>query len=94
MKAATLEDSHEQWHEDAVATIIGLAHAHDTFTASDLAREMRPAPHSNAPGQAFSAARAAGHITSVGYQPSTTKSRKNGVVRVWTRHVSKGAAAA
>lgn len=93
MIAAALEDSHEQWHEDAVATIIGLAHAHDTFTAADLAREMRPAPHPNAPGQAFSAARSAGHITSIGYQASTAPSRKNGVVRVWTRQTSKGAAA-
>ena len=79
--------------DDAVATIIGLAQSQELVTADDLRRHMRPAPVANWAGQAFSAARAAGHITSIGYQASTTKSRKNGVVRVWTRHVSKGAAA-
>lgn len=86
MIAAALEtDTHEAWAEDAVATIIGLAHVLPEFDASDLTREMRPAPHPNAPGQAFSKARALGHITAVGYRQSTTPSRKNGVVRVWTR---------
>ncbi|QCB97151.1 hypothetical protein E5206_09570 [Arthrobacter sp. PAMC25564] len=80
-----LEDSHEDWHEDALATIIGLAAAHEIFSADDLAREMRRPPHPNAPGQAFSAARAAGYITAIGYQQSSTKSRKNGVIRVWRR---------
>jgi hypothetical protein len=94
MKAAALEDSHEAWHEDAVATIIGLAAAQHLFSADDLAREMRRPPHPNAPGQAFAAARSLGYITAVGYQQSTSKSRKNGVIRVWTRQtISKGAAA-
>ena len=94
MKAAVLEDSHEQWHEDAVATIVALSLAHGVFSADDLAREMRRPPHPNAPGQAFSTARALGYITAVGYQQSTTKSRKNGVIRVWTRQTnSEGAAA-
>jgi hypothetical protein len=94
MIAAVLEDSHEAWHEDALATIIGLANAQHLFSADDLAREMRRPPHPNAPGQAFSAARAAGYITAVGYQQSATKSRKNGVIRTWTRQTtSKGAAA-
>ncbi len=89
MKAAVLEDSHEQWHEDAVATIVALAKALDVFSADDLAREMRPAPHPNAPGQAFAAARALGHITSVGYQHSTLKSRKFGVIRTWKRQTKR-----
>lgn len=80
-----LEDTHEAWHEDAVAAIIGLAHALPLFTAEDLRREMRPAPHPNAPGRAFSAARAAGYITTEGYQTSGIRSRKNGVIRVWRR---------
>jgi len=90
MKPAALEDSHESWHEDAVATIRALAKAHLTFSADDLSREMRKPPHPNAPGQAFSAARTLGLITSVGYQQSTLKSRKKGVIRTWTRRI-KGA---
>ena len=87
MKAAVLEVSHEAWREDAVATIIGLAHVLDTFTAEDLAREMAPAPHPNSPGQAFAAARNAGHIVAVGYTTSHSKTRKHGVTRVWRRRV-------
>lgn len=85
MTVAMALDDHADWHEDAVATIIGLAAAQHIFSADDLAREMRKPPHPNMPGQAFAAARQAGHITAVGYQQSQTKSRKNGVVRVWTR---------
>lgn len=87
--AAVLEDTHELWQQDAVAAIIGLAHDLDTFSADDLAKEMRPAPHPNSPGQAFSAALSLGHITAVGYQQSTTPSRKNGVIRVWRRATDK-----
>jgi len=82
--AAVLEDSHESWLEDAVATIIGLARAGQQFDADDLHREMRPAPSPKLPGIAFSMARKSGHITTVGYRQSSTKSRKNGVIRVWT----------
>jgi len=86
MIAAALEtDTHEAWHGDAVATLIGLAHVHPTFTAEDLAREMRPAPHQNAPGQAFAAARNAGHIEAVGYTTSKSTTRKHGVIRTWRR---------
>lgn len=87
--AMALEDTHEQWREDAVATIIGLAHSLETFTAEDLAREMRPAPHPNSPGQAFAAARNAGHIEGIGYTTSNSKARKHGVTRVWRRKVTK-----
>jgi len=84
MKAAVLEtDTHAAWHEDAVATIAGLAHVLPEFTADDLVREMRPAPHPNLPGRAFSAARAHGHITTVGYRTSTTPTRRHGLLRVW-----------
>ena len=81
--AAVLEDS--SWGEDALATIIGLAHSLPTFTAQDLTREMRPAPHPNLVGAAFSAARNLGYITAAGYTTSTAPSRHHGVVRVWER---------
>lgn len=92
MKAAVFEDN--DWHEDAVATIIGIAAAQHLFSADDLAREMRRPPHSNMPGQAFAAARTLGHIEAVGYQLSTSKSRKNGVIRTWRRKTNEGVAAA
>ena len=92
-RAAVLEDTHQQWREDAVATIIGLAHVLDTFTAEDVAREMRPAPHPNSPGQAFAAARNLGHIEAIGYTTSNSKSRKHGVTRVWRRRINEGVAA-
>ena len=81
--AAVLEDT--EWGADALATIIGLAHSLPTFTAQDLTREMRPAPHPNLVGAAFSAARNLGYITAAGYTTSTTPSRHHGVVRVWER---------
>jgi hypothetical protein len=81
--AMVLEDT--EWGADALATIIGLAHSRPTFTAVDLMQEMRPAPHSNLVGAAFSAARNLGYITAAGYTTSTTPSRHHGVVRVWER---------
>jgi hypothetical protein len=78
-----LEDM--SWSEDAVATIIGLSQAQDTFTADDLAREMRKAPHPNMVGAAFSTARVQGLIETAGYTTSNTPSRHHGVVRVWRR---------
>lgn len=84
--AMVLEDTHEQWREDAVATIIGLAHALETFTAEDLAREMRPAPHPNSPGQAFAAARtpATSKVSATppaAARPASTASRESGAAR-------------
>jgi len=93
MKAAVLEDSHEAWHEDAVATILGLSLQHEEFTADDLRREMRPAPHQNAPGMAFAAARNLGYIESVNSTVSKSKSRKNGSLKTWTRKVTEEHAA-
>lgn len=92
MKAAALEDN--DWLDDAIATIEGIAEAHHIFSADDLAREMRRPPHPNMPGQAFSIARSRGYIRAVGYQQSTTKSRKNGVVRTWTRQTKRAGNAA
>ena len=88
MIAAALEaDTHEAWAEDAAATILGLAHVHPLFTADDLRREMRPAPHDNLYGQAFATARNLGYIEAAGYTTSNSKTRKHGVVRVWRRKV-------
>jgi hypothetical protein len=81
--AMVLEDT--EWAKDAISTIIALSHLHETFTAQDLTREIRPAPHPNMVGAAFSAARNLGYITAAGYTTSTTPSRHHGVVRVWER---------
>jgi hypothetical protein len=89
--AAALEDSHESWLEDAAATIIGLAHTLPEFSADDLAREMRKPPLDKLPGLAFSAARNAGYIEAIGYQTSTNRTRKHGVLRTWRRKVNEGA---
>lgn len=83
MTAAMALDDRDDWLDDAVATIHSLAHSQTTFSADDLAREMRPPPHPNLPGIAFSKARALGYITTVGFHSSATKSRNGGVQRVW-----------
>ena len=83
MTQAAVLDDRDDWLEDAVAAIHALAHAHDTFSADDLAKEMRTPPHPNLPGIAFSMARARGYITTVGYHSSATPSRNGGVQRVW-----------
>ncbi|MDN4644970.1 hypothetical protein [Arthrobacter sp. PsM3] len=92
MIAAALEDSHEAWAEDAMATIIGLSLDMDEFTADDLRREMRTAPHPNAPGLAFAAARNAGHIESTNSTVSKSRSRKNGSLKTWTRRTKEQSA--
>lgn len=91
MKAAVLEDN--DWAEDALATIIGLSLELPEFTADDLRREMRPAPHSNAPGLAFGRARNLGFIESTNSTVSKSKSRKNGSLKTWRRRVNEGVAA-
>lgn len=78
-----MEDN--DWAEDALATIIGLSLDKDEFTADDLRREMRPAPHQNAPGLAFGRARNLGYIESINSTVSTSRSRKNGSLKIWRR---------
>ncbi|WNT44950.1 helix-turn-helix DNA binding domain protein [Arthrobacter phage AbbyDaisy] len=80
-----LEDN--TWAEDALATIIGLSLNQAEFTADDLRREMRPAPHQNAPGMAFAQARNLGYIESVSSATSRTRSRKNGALKTWRRKI-------
>jgi len=79
--AAALEDI--DWHEDAVSTIVALADCYSLITSDDLRHEMRPAPHPNHYGAAFTAARKLGYIEPVGYQTSTAPSRHRGVQRTW-----------
>jgi adenosine/AMP kinase len=88
VKAAVLDDL--DWPEDALATIVGIANAQAVFTADDLRREMRPAPNGNMYGAAFAAARNLHLIEAIGDQASTSKSRKYGRLRQWTRHTNKG----
>lgn len=88
MKAMVMED--DSWPEDALNTIIGLSHMQTIVTADDLTRELRRPPVANWAGQAFSRARSLGFIEAVGYQTSTSKSRKNGVLRVWQRRIREG----
>lgn len=83
MKAAVLEDA--DWHEDAVSTILALADCYGAITSDDLRREMRPAPHPNHYGAAFTAARKHGYIEPIGYQTSAAPSRHRGVQRTWRR---------
>ena len=68
------------WHDDAVATIRGLALSQSVFSADDLRREMRTAPTPSMVGAAFSAARKACIIQRVGDKPSATKSRNHGLI--------------
>jgi len=90
VKAAALEDN--AWPEQALNTIIGLSRMQLTVTADDLTRELRKPPVPNWAGQAFSRAQRLGYIEAIGYQTSTSKSRKNGVLRTWRRRInSKGA---
>lgn len=72
--------------------IIELSYTQQIVTADDLVRELRRPPHQNLPGQAFAAARRLGYIEAVGYQTSTSKSRKHGVLRTWRRRINEGVA--
>lgn len=83
MRAAAL-DTVEEWHADAVAMLTAWAASGLPFTAEDLRKSMRPAPSDKAPGNAFQAARRLGLITCIGYKESTDRSRKGGIIRVWT----------
>ena len=79
-----LEDA--DWSEDAVATILALALSRDVFSADDLRREMREAPHPNMVGTAFMNAHRKGYIIRAGDKPSSVKSRNGGRNGTWTLH--------
>lgn len=90
MKAAALEDN--GWKGEALAAIIEMSYALPILTADDLSREMRRPPVANWAGHAFAAARRLGYIEAIGYQTSTSKSRKHGVLRTWRRRTNEGVA--
>jgi hypothetical protein len=92
MTAAMALDDNADWNADALATIIGISHAQEIFSADDLVWELRKPPHPNQVGAAFAAARAQGFIEPVGYRISTTPSRKYGVLRTWRRRINEGVA--
>lgn len=88
MRAMAFEQDKDEWHEDAVATIVGLANSQETFSADDLRREMREPDEPSWPGRAIIAAKKAGHIEAVTYQPSQAKARRHGATRVWKKKTS------
>jgi hypothetical protein len=71
------------WPTDVQNLIAAFAKSGIEFSADDLRKSIRPAPHDNLWGAAFSAARRRGIITCAGYRESTTPSRRHGVVRLW-----------
>jgi len=84
-QAMALDDWDESWAEDAVATIIGLSHAHPDFSCDDLRREMRPPNRSAQYGAAFRSAQAQGLIESIDSQKSASKTRNHGRNLRWRR---------
>jgi hypothetical protein len=90
MKAAALEDN--AWKGEALAVIIEMSYTQSILTADDLTRELRRPPVANWAGQAFAAARRLGYIEAIGYQTSTNRTRKHGVLRTWRRRINEGVA--
>lgn len=84
-QAAVLEDDKNDWLLDAHLAIVRLSITEPTFDADALRKVLRPAPHSNLVGLAFTTARKAGLIEPVAVTISTTKSRHHGILRVWRR---------
>lgn len=85
-----LEDS--EWPVDAQLAILRLSITETQFTADDLRKVIRPAPHPNHVGAAFLACKNLGLIEPLGYQTSTSKTRRHGALRVWRRKINKGVA--
>ena len=85
MIAAALEESREEWFEDARHMIRQLANCQPVVTADDLRKVMRPAPVSNWTGLAFTQAHKAGDIEWVRYVRSNNKTRRGGSVSEWRR---------
>lgn len=88
--AMALEDS--EWPVDAQLAILRLSITEQSFTADDLRKVLRPAPHPNHVGAAFLACKNAGLIEPSGYQTSNSKTRRHGALRTWRRK-EQGAAA-
>ena len=90
MQAAALEDN--DWHLDADLAILRLALTEQSFTADDLRRVLRPAPHPNHVGLAFGRAARAGIIHPVNTATSTARSRNHGSLKVWAATKEEAAA--
>jgi len=84
-QAAVLDDYDEFWKDDAVAAIISLSIDHETFSADDLRREMRPPNRSAQWGAAFTSAQKQGLIEPIDSQKSTSKTRNHGRNLRWRR---------
>lgn len=81
--AMALEDA--EWAMDAQIAIARLAITEPQFSADDLRRVLRPAPHPNHVGAAFLACKNAGLIEPVSYTTSSSSTRKHGALRTWRR---------
>jgi hypothetical protein len=83
-KPAILETPPDEWQSMAVGVIAMYAETRKPFTAEDVRHHLDETPaHPNAWGAAFRTAQAKGLITPTGYTNSHTRSRRNGVHRVW-----------
>ena len=92
-QAMALDDWDDAWADDAIATIVGLSLAQESFSSDDVRRELRPPNRSSQIGAAFRSAQSQGLIESVGYKQSSSKTRNNGSHKVWRRK-SEGVEAA
>ena len=92
-QAMALDDSAD-WPLDAQLAILRMSITEPSFSADDLRKVIRPAPHPNMVGAAFAACRNLGFIEPVAYQISTTKTRRHGSLRTWRRKINEGVAAA
>ena len=87
MQAMVLDDWDEFWAEDAVATIIALSLANDTFSSDDLRKVLRAPNRSSQYGAAFRSAQTQGFIESIESHKSTSKTRNHGRNLRWRRKV-------
>lgn len=77
-------DQREEWFELAHAALDAVLAEGRQFTTDDL-RDKVPAPgHPNWWGTFFAAARESERIKSIGFQLSKSRSRKGGILRIWT----------
>ena len=79
------EEWDRDWADDAIATIIGLSLAHESFSSDDLRRELRPPNRPSQYGAAFRSAQKQGLIESAGFKKSTSKTRNAGSHQIWRR---------
>lgn len=91
-QAMVLDDHDPHWKDDAIATIVGLSLAHESFSADDLVKVLRPPNRPAQVGAAFRSAQAQGLIESIESQKSTSKTRNHGRNLRWRRKVNEGVA--